>query len=815
MSFNIQDLVQNSIIEIPIEGGEKFVTKELENGTTLENLLVKPNVTDDPNLSDEIMEIVNTNGVAASKSIVGTKIVEPGMIQIVMHNGKVEVVGHGRWLKLNPRASWGPIKSLSDKYIHHETLSIIRIPKGEYGLAIDNGKPLILAEGIHVRNSRLFNYVSSVKADQEYINHETIHIIRLPLEKYAFVIENNIPKVLEPGFYVTDSNYFKYVGTTKIDNEYLNHQTIHIIRVPKSCVGLVLYNNKPYILEEGKYIFNSPLIKYIGKRDINEDLIKHNTITRFRVKKSEIALAWYNSKPIFIEEPNVYQINDPNFIFKECVPSNTKLITVGSRTRFIVNNGEIAVTWYNNKPTFFSDPGIYEYDDPKFIFVKFEQVNEKFINLGSRTRLVINKGEIGLAFVDNNPVFIEEPGIHDYDNPNFIFKKVVSSNEKQIILGSKMKVIVYDGEVGVSYNKGKLCILQPDTYIFNTNDLTFTGFISTKQQSIKLVKTGSKDQFLRCDTKDFVEVGIEAAVFFRICDPALVLTTVGGEEAINNIVRETSIATLQGIIRSSGLNQLAQSKVIDAQSVSQTQFLENVSKNYNAPSAPIFFDQVHDEFISKLHDTFKKQYGIEISNIRIEDFSIMNEELSKNISDQAITTAQTQTKLTNLESQKEIATAEQERLASVNRIKAEADALKLKTETNAKNDALINDAETKKKIAQIEAEALMIKTESVTNAKALEIKRTAEAEANAMLLKAEVKAKSIEMEADAEKKRANNLDSSDIGKKLAILELQTNMVKESLTGIQKIVYLPPGSNMGTIPVQLLNTIRNDLSIEEK
>lgn len=49
---------------------------------------------------------------------------------------------------------------------------------------------------------------------------------------------------------------------------------------------------------------------------------------------------------------------------------------------------------------------------------------------------------------------------------------------------------------------------------------------------------------------------------------------------------------------------------------------------------------VHDEFIARLHDNFKKTYGLEIANIRVESFKIMNSELADNISKQAIITAQ-------------------------------------------------------------------------------------------------------------------------------------------------------------------------------
>jgi hypothetical protein len=162
-------------------------------------------------------------------------------------------------------------------------------------------------------------------------------------------------------------------------------------------------------------------------------------------------------------------------------------------------------------------------------------------------------------------------------------------------------------------------------------------------------------------------------------------------------VKETAIATLNSIIRSTSLAEVAQSKEISAKS--ERRHLENLqgrSSDVPVPSAPLFFDKVHDEFISKLHDNFMERYGIDVCNIRIESFKIMNQELSNNISKQAFTTAQTETQLANLSGQTEIATAQQKRDAEVARIRAEGEALKLKTETDAKNRVTMESAKVRK-----------------------------------------------------------------------------------------------------------------------
>lgn len=234
-----------------------------------------------------------------------------------------------------------------------------------------------------------------------------------------------------------------------------------------------------------------------------------------------------------------------------------------------------------------------------------------------------------------------------------------------------------------------------------------------------------------------------------------------------------SFLSAQGILRSSALNQVAQSKV------------QNVA---DEKGPHIFFDKVHDEFIKKLHDTYKEHYGIEIPNIRIEDFKIMNAELAKNISSQALTTAATETQLANLTGQREVATTQQQKEADVMRIRVEAENAKLKAETEAKTATILKEAEAKSKsiemlsVAQANADAFKIRAEAI-------------------LKMGEAEAKAIEMKSEAEKKRAENINSTEIGKELALWAFKAEMVTKSLSGVQKIVYLPSNQAFGN-PLQL-------------
>ena len=634
----------------------------LDNPVRFEDLVIVANASSPEEVVRIANEIVEGN-VSAISSVLG-HLIEPGKVGIILHNGKAMLVGPGRWLLPNPRASLERIVSLTENTIEYESLTIVRVQRGEIGLAMDNGQPLILGEGIHVRNQRLFRFEKHESVNQQYLQHGSIHVIRVPKGHYGLVTENTVPKLLIEGVHVTNSNVFKFNGLQLINQPYLNHGTLHILRIPKGKVALVTDNNIPRLLEGTHYI-NSKTFTYHKMEDLNQQVIKHGTITRFTVRKGEIGLGWENNAPVFFEE-----------------------------------------------------------------------------------------------------------GVYIKDSPLFAFERCVPASEKQIALGAKKIVTVWDGEVGVSYLKGKLIVLKPDRHLIESTEHIFQGFLSTQQQCLHLTnptrKGAEPETILTCETKDFVEIGLKADVFYKIADAEKVLLVVG-KDNVETLVKETAIATLNSIIRSTSLAEVAQNKEFAARS--EKKHLEEMQTKGQGPSAPLFFDKVHDEFISKLHDSFMDHYGIAITNIRIESFKIMNQELASNISKQAFTTAQTENQLANLAGQTEIATAQQHRDAEVARIKAEGESVKLKTETDAKNRAVLESA-------KAESDATVIK---------------AKADAQAIELKASAEAKAIVLKGEAEAKRAEMLTNTPLGGQIQMYQMYVEMVKSSLSGVEKVIYLPEGA----------------------
>ena len=771
---------------------KEYLINKLKNAMDLKDLLVAPNILETMaadgdvvvagggvRMDKQIMKVVNTDGLSPSKSTIGFTLVEPGRIGVFNHNGRIQVVGAGRWKNLNPRCSWVGSYALNGDPIQVETLTIVRVPKGSYGLASQGGQPLILDEGLHVRNDRNFKFEKLTDVNMTHIRNGTINIIRVPVGHYGQVVEDNIPRLLLPGSYVVNNPYFVFDGIVISNAPHIVHKNINVVRVPKGQLYEVVIDNRPHLLSEGVYVYTVPF-KMNGFHDVNMELITHSTISRFFIRHGKIGLAWYKSRPIFITVPRLYMFDDADFIYHSMVDATQKQITLGSRNRILVSPGEIGLALHNNESIFLDTPGVYEYNDPNFKFAEFAKLTDKRITLGSKTR-----------------------------------------------------VIVSDGEVGVSQTRGRFTILPPDIYMFDMNESkSFYGFISTRQQSIQLddVKSG----VLKCETKDFVEVGIRAAVYYCISNPEKALKTIGDAASIAHIVKENSIASLQSIIRSIALSQVAQSKLVNVKAKALPTYpinnpqeddsftprwsgrdlpedmkksplvglalsdvvipLSDVSANpfesTKSSKAPLeektskpFFENLHDQFIAILHDDFTERFGIDISNIRIEEFKMMNAELAKNISNQAISTAQTQTQLANLEGQTEIATAQQARDASVARIKSEADARNLDIATKAKMSATIAENETKVRtiemLATAEAKALKVKIDAETEAKANTILKVAEAEA-----------KAIEVKAEAERKRALALEATEIGQRIALYEIKARAAVESMRGVQTALTVP-------------------------
>merc|ERR1719181_2067688 len=502
-------------------------------------------------------------------------------------------------MKYSGYASWVSAEMINvtnRPVVRHGTLTMCRVGPNEVGLAFENStSPVLLGPGFHIYNSPTFRFDKCVDVKENYVQHGTFHILQVKRGSYALVWESATqPRILKQGDYVVVSPTFKFEKFVPMEETYIRHGTIHIMQVPKGHLGKVRENIIPKFLSEGVHIVDHPNFHFDGLELLSSEVIRHGTITRFRVNQGRIGLALWHNEAIFVDIPGTYEVDSPDFIYHDAKPVSSKLLQNGNR-------------------------------------------------------------------------------------------KVVT---------------VFSGEVGLSYRAGCLDVLQPGRHIISAADHFFDSFLSTRQVALRLADTthsSPEADLIIAETKDFVKVGICADIFYSIADASKTIMRVG-KDGVELLVMETAIGTLTNIIRSTALNEIAQSQsTADAPSLKQTEEQMRSAQATGQASAPFFFDRAHDEFLARLHDDFLDRYGIEITNIRMASCKIMDKELSVAISKQALVTAQTENQLANLKGQTEIATAEQEREARVAQISAEQQARALQVATESQNKAQLERSESEAK----------------------------------------------------------------------------------------------------------------------
>jgi len=305
---------------------------------------------------------------------------------------------------------------------------------------------------------------------------------------------------------------------------------------------------------------------------------------------------------------------------------------------------------------------------------------------------------------------------------------------------------------------------------------------------------------LVCETRDLVKVGLRADVFYSIVDPEKCIQTLNTDE-LEDLVRETAVSTLTNIIRSTALNQIAQSRQISASEsevVAEAALVDGEGETTDVSAVSYFFDRAHDEFMLKLHEDFVKRYGVDIANIRLESFKIMDTELANEIAQNCLTTAHVENQLSNLQGQNLIATQKEQTAADCEKIKALAEATALQTRSDAENARRVE-------AAKADAEAQRCRTII-----------QAQAEADAILCKAKAEAEALRLKAAAEAERAKLLSQTALGQQQALFQIYADMVKSSNEGVDKVVYLDPSINKdSTFALGSLNGLNRDLHAMSK
>eukprot|EP01083_Nonionella_stella_P285211 970832_1 len=426
----------------------------------------------------------------------------------------------------------------------------------------------------------------------------------------------------------------------------------------------------------------------------------------------------------------------------------------------LIKQGEIGLTQNGDKPELLG-PGRHVLLSPFNHYMGTQQVTAPVIRHGCIHIIRVKIGQLGYAvnMKTGRPILLAR-GKHIINDINFVWKKFITLRDRITQLDQLQIIRIETGYVGYAYKKGNLKILKPGLHLIEPPD-RFGDIITTQMQIIDMPEAIN-------ETSDYVPLAIKAAIFFRIVNPEKALRRISN---IKQQITETAVATLAGIIRSSSLSDIAsrsnansqpfyhekQSKNLTAKETSQIinyerkeeKKEEKQSENTflptsvsDEPSAPPFFQHVHDEFIQQLHDHVLDEWGIEIQNIRIESLKINDFQLQKSISNQAIEVSRQHNRYIMLQKQQEIVIVEATAKSSQNKINTEARAQTILSKAQAKADSI--------------------------------------------RIKAEAEKQALELKGQGEAEYARLLESTKLGNTMSIMKVQSNALKN----LNQVAYIP-------------------------
>jgi hypothetical protein len=189
---------------------------------------------------------------------------------------------------------------------------------------------------------------------------------------------------------------------------------------------------QPRLLQQGEHFIDSYLFQFVvGMVDVATTYISHGSIHRISVDKGKVAKVWHDNLPRLLGEGD-HIVESTQFRFEgmESIIANPCIVH-GTLAILRVTRGQIALVWKDNEPTFIDIPGLYEFDSPDFTFAEFKDAEEPCIQLGSKKTIIVQTGQVGVTYLEGQLKILPN-GRHVIDLATHIFNHFLSTQQKSI-----------------------------------------------------------------------------------------------------------------------------------------------------------------------------------------------------------------------------------------------------------------------------------------------------------------------------------------------------------------------------------------------
>ena len=156
-------------------------------------------------------------------------------------------------------------------------------------------------------------------------------------------------------------------------------------------------------------------------------------------------------------------------------------------------------------------PGRHFINQPNLRWIGFKKLTTEYISVGSKHRIVIPDGKIGLAWDNGKPTIFKHGEVYNISSPYFRYVKSVELTSPVIVHAIKI-ITVREGVFGVSYDEGVMSILEPGRWILSKGTQSFAGFLPSGQTTLAIEEATSM-------SADNVGIKFDSALTIQVSDP--------------------------------------------------------------------------------------------------------------------------------------------------------------------------------------------------------------------------------------------------------------------------------------------------------
>jgi regulator of protease activity HflC (stomatin/prohibitin superfamily) len=199
--------------------------------------------------------------------------------------------------------------------IIYDCRNVLLIHEGTYGLSMNAGKPELLTPGWHFLASPWNSLDNVYSTSTPLVKVGPVTIIRIPQGSIGFAMNNTEPEVLLPGTHCRNEGTFRFTNYYSLENRLITFGQIKFLIVKTGFVQVCYLQGVANVLYEGRYAINTPLLVIGDEINTQQQNIPLN-------KQSVLLDGGIN---MVVEGLLTYQIVDANKLIKEM--GNEKLVS--------------------------------------------------------------------------------------------------------------------------------------------------------------------------------------------------------------------------------------------------------------------------------------------------------------------------------------------------------------------------------------------------------------------------------------------------------------------------------------------------------